>query len=154
MPTGEALNFSRPPSQGIALLAEEVRWSDVHQWYIDSLVRRDDVDDDDHTSQVYTKNLSSGVSCSDDNCDYSRSTEFNPTSDGIAKHLSAFRMIQKDSIFLTGKFEIASSEIRNLDGDNRRICELSTETPAIKRNAIHLLTLISEYVENTESGRN
>jgi Lysine methyltransferase len=152
MPTGEiyeALNTPRLQSQGIALLAEEVRWSDVHQWYIDCLVGPSEVEHDDYCSQVHMRSLCGGVSCSDGNCDDSCSnqTEVCQVSGSVRNHPPASRMIQKHSTYLTGKAEIASDEVHSLDGVNCRTDKLSTKKSASKKNAIHLVMLTSELIE-------
>jgi hypothetical protein len=157
-PTGVtcgALNSPRLPPQGIALLTEEVRWSDVHQWYIDCLVGRYDIEDDDRGSQVRMKNMCSGVSCSngsgDDSC--GRNREVCQASGAVMKHPPAAKLIQKYSTYLSGKSAMPSDEVRSLDGGNFRV-DTCTKTSARKKNAIHLLALISELTEKVENGEN
>jgi hypothetical protein len=153
--TCEALSFPSLPSQGIALLTEEVRWSDVHQWYIECLVRQRDVEDDDRGSQVRMRNLCDGVSCSDGNgdCSCSRNEDVCQVSCAAMKHRPASRMIQKYATYLSRNPAMPSDEVRILDGGNCRL-DARTKTSAKKKNPIHLMALISELIEKADNGAN
>lgn len=141
----------RVPSCRIALLAEELRWGDIHQWYVDCLMGLHDIDDDDDSSRVCISDFRSANArsdCEDDENCSRKCDECYIGNHTVSKPTALNRMFQEFSTILSGESETSSHEACCMEEVDHRTKE--SKTPGRRKNAIHLLMLSSEILERKE----